>query len=114
MEEAREAALRYCDGGQEPHGDGRLVGRGDRQEDRRAGQELHDYCHALVGTHSDRMPVILAEEDWAKWLGKETAAPEELKTLLVSFKDDALTYGRSTERGSGMYATRTVKWCYHK
>jgi putative SOS response-associated peptidase YedK len=29
------------------------------------------------------MPVILAEEDWAKWLGEEPATPEELKMLLV-------------------------------
>jgi putative SOS response-associated peptidase YedK len=36
-------------------------------------------------------PVILAEEDWAKWLGEEPATPEELKALLVPFKDDALT-----------------------
>jgi putative SOS response-associated peptidase YedK len=26
-------------------------------------------ANALVGTLHDRMPVILAEEDWAKWLG---------------------------------------------
>jgi len=34
------------------------------------------------------MPVILAEKDWAKWLGKEPATPEELKSLLTPFKDD--------------------------
>jgi putative SOS response-associated peptidase YedK len=37
------------------------------------------------------MPVILAEEDWAKWLGEEPATNEELKAVLVPFKDDALT-----------------------
>ena len=37
------------------------------------------------------MPVILDEEDWAKWLGQEPATPKELKALLVPFKDDALT-----------------------
>ena len=31
------------------------------------------------------------EEGWAKWLGEESATPEELKALLVPFKDDALT-----------------------
>ena len=35
--------------------------------------------------------MILAEEDWAKWLGEEPATPEELKALLVPFKDEALT-----------------------
>jgi putative SOS response-associated peptidase YedK len=37
------------------------------------------------------MPVILAEGDWAKWLGEEPATSDELKALLVPFKDDALT-----------------------
>jgi putative SOS response-associated peptidase YedK len=36
------------------------------------------------------MPVILAEEEWAKWLGEDPAANEELKALLVPFRDDAL------------------------
>jgi hypothetical protein len=37
------------------------------------------------------MPVILAEEDWANWLGEELATNDELKALLGPFKDDALT-----------------------
>jgi putative SOS response-associated peptidase YedK len=36
------------------------------------------------------MPVILAEEDWAKWLGEEVGTNDELKALLVPFKDEAL------------------------
>jgi len=32
----------------------------------------------------DRMPVILAEKDWPKWLGEEPATLDELKALLVS------------------------------
>ena len=36
------------------------------------------------------MPVILAEEDWVKWLGEEPATSDELKALLVPHKDDAL------------------------
>jgi putative SOS response-associated peptidase YedK len=47
--------------------------------------------NALMGMLHDRMPVILAEEDWAKWLGEEPATNDELKALLVPFKDDALT-----------------------
>jgi putative SOS response-associated peptidase YedK len=37
------------------------------------------------------MPVILSEPDWPKWLGEKPATNEELKALLVAFKDDALT-----------------------
>ena len=36
------------------------------------------------------MPVILSEEDWAKWLGEAPATNDELKALLVPFEDDAL------------------------
>jgi putative SOS response-associated peptidase YedK len=41
-------------------------------------------------TLHDRMPVILVEEDWAKWLGEVPATTDELKALLIPFKDDAL------------------------
>jgi putative SOS response-associated peptidase YedK len=37
------------------------------------------------------MPVILAEENWAKWLGEVPATNDELKALLVPIKDEALT-----------------------
>jgi putative SOS response-associated peptidase YedK len=47
--------------------------------------------NALIGTLPDRMPVILAEEDWGKWLGEVPATNDELKALLVPFKDEALT-----------------------
>ena len=47
-------------------------------------------ANALIGKLHDRMPVILAEENWAKWLG-EPATNDELKALLVPFRDDALT-----------------------
>jgi putative SOS response-associated peptidase YedK len=38
----------------------------------------------------DRMPVILAEKDWPKWLGEELATSEELLMLLRPCPDDAL------------------------
>jgi len=41
------------------------------------------------------MPVILAEEDLAKWLGEEPATAEELKALLVAYRDDVA--GQQTE-----------------
>jgi putative SOS response-associated peptidase YedK len=38
----------------------------------------------------DRMPVILAESDWPKWLGEEPANEEELLALLKPCPDEAL------------------------
>jgi putative SOS response-associated peptidase YedK len=40
-------------------------------------------ANALIGTITDRMPAVLAEDDWAKWLGEEPASPAALKALLV-------------------------------
>jgi putative SOS response-associated peptidase YedK len=37
----------------------------------------------VVGALHDRMPVILDEADWPKWLGEEPATEDELKALLV-------------------------------
>jgi putative SOS response-associated peptidase YedK len=36
----------------------------------------------LVATITDRMPALLADEDWAKWLGEVPASVEELKAML--------------------------------
>ena len=38
-----------------------------------------------------RMPCILGEADWAKWLGEEPALPEQLLDLLRPCPDDWLT-----------------------
>ena len=35
-----------------------------------------------ISTITDRMPALLEDADWAKWLGEEPAAPEELKAML--------------------------------
>jgi putative SOS response-associated peptidase YedK len=42
----------------------------------------------LMATLHDRMPVILAEKDWPKWLGEEPAREGELKALLVPCPSD--------------------------
>jgi len=34
---------------------------------------------------------MLDQSDWPKWLGEVPATNDELKALLVPFKDDALT-----------------------
>ncbi len=44
----------------------------------------------VLGELHDRMPVILGEADWPKWLGKEPAAEEELLALLKPCPDDVL------------------------
>jgi len=43
-----------------------------------------------MGELHDRMPVILAENDWPKWLGEEPASEEELLGLLKACPDEAL------------------------
>jgi len=39
-------------------------------------------ANELIGTITDRMPALVAAEDWPKWLGEIPASPEELKALL--------------------------------
>jgi putative SOS response-associated peptidase YedK len=39
----------------------------------------------LIGALHDRMPVILAEEDWPAWLGETQSSESELKALLKPF-----------------------------
>jgi putative SOS response-associated peptidase YedK len=49
-------------------------------------------CEAneAVGSLHDRMPVILAEKDWPKWLGEEPATEEALKAFLVPCPSEEL------------------------
>jgi putative SOS response-associated peptidase YedK len=42
----------------------------------------------LMATLHDRMPVILADEDWPKWLGEEPASEAELKASLIPCPSD--------------------------
>src|SRR5438105_91553 len=43
-----------------------------------------------MGELHDRMPVILAENDWPKWLGEEPASEKDLLALLKPCPDEAL------------------------
>jgi putative SOS response-associated peptidase YedK len=45
-------------------------------------------ANTLIGTITDRMPAIVAPENWSKWLGEEPAHAEELKAMLVPFEGD--------------------------
>jgi putative SOS response-associated peptidase YedK len=74
-----------------------MAGLWDEWTDKKTGERIKSCtiitcpANAIIGTLHDRMPVILAEEDWAKWLGEEAATSDELKALLVPFKDETLT-----------------------
>ena len=39
-------------------------------------------ANAVIGTITDRMPALIADADWAKWLGEEPATVDELKAVL--------------------------------
>jgi putative SOS response-associated peptidase YedK len=71
-----------------------MAGLWDEWTDKKTGERIKSCtiitcpANALVGALHDRMPVILAEENW---LGEVPATNDELKALLVPFKDGALT-----------------------
>ena len=46
--------------------------------------------NAVIGELHNRMPVILAESDWPKWLGEEPATEDELMAMLKPCPDEAL------------------------
>lgn len=45
----------------------------------------------LVPLH-DRMPVLLAPDRWAKWLGETAATEADLKTMLTPYPSEAMTF----------------------
>jgi putative SOS response-associated peptidase YedK len=73
-----------------------MAGLWDEWHDKKTGERVKSCTiitcppNAVIGALHDRMPVILAEMDWAKWLGEESATAAELKTLLAPVADDAL------------------------
>jgi putative SOS response-associated peptidase YedK len=46
--------------------------------------------NGLIGELHDRMPVILDETDWAKWLGELPGDEDELLALLKPCRDEVL------------------------
>ena len=42
--------------------------------------------NALIGTITERMPALLPQSDWPKWLGEEPAEIDELKALLRPYE----------------------------
>ncbi|MBI3676028.1 MAG: SOS response-associated peptidase [Proteobacteria bacterium] len=45
-------------------------------------------ANALLSTITDRMPAMVADEDWKRWLGEEPASVEELKQILKTVEGD--------------------------
>jgi putative SOS response-associated peptidase YedK len=58
-----------------------------------------------MGKLHDRMPVILADADWPKWLGEAPATEEELVAMLTPCPDDMMRMWPVDKR-SEMSATR--------
>jgi putative SOS response-associated peptidase YedK len=49
----------------------------------------------------NRMPVVLAQENWPVWLGQEPADPHQLKAMLTPYPAEAMTcWAVSTRVGS--------------
>ena len=73
-----------------------MAGLWDEWTDKKTGERIKSCTvvttapNGVIGTLHDRMPVILPERHWAKWLGEEPATPAELKAMLVPINDDAL------------------------
>jgi putative SOS response-associated peptidase YedK len=44
-------------------------------------------ANTLIGAISDRMPAVLAPEDWAIWLGEEPASHDRIKACLKTVED---------------------------
>lgn len=43
-------------------------------------------ANRLIGAITDRMPAVIAADNWGKWLGEEPGSVTELKALLVPFE----------------------------
>ena len=73
-----------------------LAGLWDEWTDKKTGERIKSCTvittapNGVIGALHDRMPVILPEKHWTKWLGEEPATPAELKAMLVPIDDDAL------------------------
>jgi putative SOS response-associated peptidase YedK len=73
-----------------------MAGLWDDWKDKKTGERVRSCTiitcppNAVAGALHDRMPVILASDDWAKWLGEEPASLEELKGMLVPCPDEGL------------------------
>ena len=62
----------------------------------------------IAGVPTDRMPAILAPQDWAAWLGEDGATPDDVKACLTTKEDVRWTMTREQRAGSAKRAKPTV------
>jgi putative SOS response-associated peptidase YedK len=73
-----------------------MAGLWAKWKDPKSGAEIQSCTILTCGPNDvmaklhDRMPVILLQSDWAKWLGEEPATQDELLALLKPCPDDVL------------------------
>ncbi len=73
-----------------------MVGLWAKWKDPKSGNEIQSCTILTCGPNDvmaqlhNRMPVILEEKDWPKWLGEEPSTEAELLALLKPCPDDVL------------------------
>jgi putative SOS response-associated peptidase YedK len=73
-----------------------MAGLWAKWKDPRSGNEILSCTiltcepNTVMGNLHDRMPVILSEAEWPKWLGEESATDEELLATLRPSPDHVL------------------------
>src|SRR5438874_543343 len=66
-------------------------------------------ANELVAKLHNRMPAIVAPDDYAPWLGEEPASPDQLKAMLRPYPPERLASGLSTG-ASATSRTRARSW----
>jgi putative SOS response-associated peptidase YedK len=74
-----------------------FAGLWENWRDKTAGGEWIRSCAIITGSANtllapihERMPIILDRSSWARWLGEETASPDELVALLQPFPPERM------------------------
>jgi len=77
-----------------------MAGLWAKWKDSKSGDQIESCTILTCGPNNvirelhNRMPVILSEPDWPKWLGEEPAAEEELLAMLKPCPDESLKIWR--------------------
>ncbi len=62
----------------------------------------------LTGLPTDRMPAVLAQEDWSTWLGEDGASPTQAKACLKTMDDVRWTMTREERARSARRGKPTI------
>jgi len=62
----------------------------------------------LARLPTDRMPAVLAPQDWATWLGEEPASPDEVKACLKTVEDLRWTMAKEERAKTARRSKPTV------